>query len=50
MDSKNVSDGPDISFDGVKSNRVDNSVDDDRKSHKTINAANDEQFEVRLAA
>jgi hypothetical protein len=29
---------------------MDNTVGDDRKSSKTLNAANDELFEVRLAA
>ena len=38
-------------FDGTNSNRLDDAVDDDRKSHKTINAANDAYFgEERLAA
>ena len=42
--------GPDLDFDRAKSNRVDSTVGDDRKSSKTINA-NDAFFgDVRVAA
>ena len=43
-------DGPEFGFDRAMSKDMDNTVGDLRKRSKTINAANDELFEVRLAA